>query len=121
MSKPPGLAFHTDAAGTLGLVATLRERLPQLLDDYHRRQDQQRDGSSSSSGSSSGGAGETGTTPSEDGGPFAVLIPPGAADGSSGISDGSSGSSAPAARYCPERLWPVHRLDTMTSGWVAGR
>ncbi|KAI8471402.1 MAG: hypothetical protein J3K34DRAFT_520626 [Monoraphidium minutum] len=70
VSKPPGLSFHTDAEGNLGLVARLRALL--------------------AGQAQSGGGG-----------------------GADGWAAAGWGGAPP-----PERLWPVHRLDSVTSGIV---
>jgi 23S rRNA-/tRNA-specific pseudouridylate synthase len=92
VSKPPGLAFHTDADGNLGLVARLRQQLQdgRLQPEPHPA------------------VGSAALPPPT---PRWRLLPPG-----EGSSRSSSGGGDAGQEEVPSRLWPVHRLDAMTSG-----
>jgi 23S rRNA-/tRNA-specific pseudouridylate synthase len=81
VSKPPGVAFHTDAAGRLGLVALLRQQLQ---------------------------APPTSAATADN---PAARAPAGRGGGVQQPLATKGDTST-----LPERLWPVHRLDAITSG-----
>jgi len=99
VSKPPGLSFHSDASGVPGLVAVLREQLPGLLSDYCNNNISSSTSITSHSGAVGGGGGLRSRA--------ALLDAPAA----SAVS-----SSTVSSSLSIDRLWPVHRLDTITSG-----